>query len=75
MVQVQFGFRGFPLGAGGFGAFLPPAEFLLEALIQVPQFTRSHHRRVALGPEGEFNKSTRHLGVSLPLNTRDVPGI
>lgn len=58
MVQVQLGFGRFPLGAGGFGAFLPSSELLLETLVQVPQLARSHYRRVALRREKreEFEK-------------------
>lgn len=74
MVQVQFGFGRFPLGAGGFGALLSSAELLLEALVQVPQFTRSHDCRVALQREEgvqEVSKPSCLAYVSVLFNVLD----
>lgn len=47
-ILVQLGLGRLPLGPGGLGALLPPPQLLLEALVQIPKFAGSHHRRVAL---------------------------
>lgn len=47
-ILVQLGLGRLPLGPGGLGSLLPPPQLLLEALVQIPKFAGSHHRRVAL---------------------------
>lgn len=54
-IFVQLGLRRFPLGPRRLRSLLSSPELLLEALVKVPEFTGSDHRRVALRRSGKID--------------------